>query len=297
MADVRISDLSTISTLNGSDLFIAEQSSAGTGAVTYTTLKNTLLGTSGITRLGGTDVCSAINRLNTLSDYGSAARHNSIGRGSSLGTSVTSTQWTQIKSGTFQGLYIGDYWTIGGVNYRIAAFDYYLSKKSLSTHHVVIVPDTNLVSNVAMNTTRDATGGYYGTSMYTTTIDAARTTVQNAFGSAHILSHDIDISNAASGGVVTGWQSATVDIALMTLANLYGLTTSVPSASQFIDEDRQQFPLFFLFPELQTINALYWLRDVMTDSAFVSMGSSAASRRYADSATCGIRPSFCIYQA
>ena len=57
--------------------------------------------------------------------YHNAGVHNSIYRGKPLGSTVTAAQYAEIAAGTFKDLYIGDYWTIGGVNYRIAAFDYY----------------------------------------------------------------------------------------------------------------------------------------------------------------------------
>jgi len=50
---------------------------------------------------------------------------NGIYRGDYLGNTVTVAQYLAISSGTFDDLYIGDYWTIGGVNWRIAAFNYY----------------------------------------------------------------------------------------------------------------------------------------------------------------------------
>ena len=51
-----------------------------------------------------------------------AGAHNAIYRGKHLGTSATATQYAVIAAGTFDDLYIGDYWTKDGVNYRLAAF-------------------------------------------------------------------------------------------------------------------------------------------------------------------------------
>ena len=58
--------------------------------------------------------------------FGNAGYHNSIYRGKYLGDHVTDEQWEAIQNGTFEGMYIGDYWVINGVNWRIAAFDYWL---------------------------------------------------------------------------------------------------------------------------------------------------------------------------
>ena len=71
------------------------------------------------------EVDGLISNLKTELLIYNGGAHNAIYRGKYLGTSVTTTQYAAISSGTFDDLYIGDYWTIGGVNYRIAAFDYY----------------------------------------------------------------------------------------------------------------------------------------------------------------------------
>src|SRR5699024_9521029 len=72
--------------------------------------------------------------------YSGAGAHNSVYRGKNLGASVTAEQYAAIAAGTFDDLYIGDYWTIGGVTYRIAAFDYYLhtGDTPCTDHHAVI---------------------------------------------------------------------------------------------------------------------------------------------------------------
>ena len=88
-------------------------------------------------------VLGALDELNGKMPN-NAGSHNGIFRGKNLGTSVTQGQWTAIQNGTFDDLYIGDYWVIGGFNWRIAAFDYYLNcgDASFTSHHAVIVPDT-----------------------------------------------------------------------------------------------------------------------------------------------------------
>lgn len=60
-----------------------------------------------------------------FADFSGAGFHNSLYRGENLGDHVTDEQYATIAAGTFDGLWIGDYWVIGGVTYRIAAFDYY----------------------------------------------------------------------------------------------------------------------------------------------------------------------------
>lgn len=52
--------------------------------------------------------------------------HRNIFRGKNLGTVVTDAQKKAIQDGTFDDLFIGDYWTINGTVYRIADMDYFL---------------------------------------------------------------------------------------------------------------------------------------------------------------------------
>ena len=126
--------------------------------------------------------------------------HNAIYRGKYLGESATEAQYAAISAGTFDDLYIGDYWTIGGVTYRIAAFDYYLraGDTDMNTHHVTLVPDAPMY-NHGMNDSNVTTGGYVGSKMYTTGLADAKTTINNAFGSAHILTHRQCLYNAEIG--------------------------------------------------------------------------------------------------
>ena len=92
-----------------------------------------------------------------------AGFHNSIFRGKNLGTSVTTKQYADIANGTFEDLYIGDYWTISGINWRIAAFNYYRNTGDslVPGNHITLVPDTQLYNHV-MNDTNITTGGYTG---------------------------------------------------------------------------------------------------------------------------------------
>ena len=90
-----------------------------------------------------------------------AGAHNSIFRGDNLGESVTETQYTAISSGSFDNLFVGDYWTIDNIVYRIAGFDLFLhyGDTELKTHHAVVVPDKPLYDG-KMNDSDTTTGAY-----------------------------------------------------------------------------------------------------------------------------------------
>lgn len=232
--------------------------------------------------------------------FANAGFHNSIYRGKNLGSGVTSAQWSAIGAGTFDDLFIGDYWVIDGVNWRIAGFDYYYrtGDSECTTHHVVIVPDTNLYS-AQMNTENITTGAYVGSKMYTENLAQAKTTINNAFGSAHILTHRAYLQNATANGYASAgaWYDSTVE--LMTEQNVYGCKifgnclngTNIPNSYTI---DKSQYPLFALNPYMQSNRQWYWLRDVVSAATFATCGTNGNANDTAASNSGGVRPAFCI---
>lgn len=229
-----------------------------------------------------------------------AGAHNSIYRGINLGTSVTAAQFAAISAGTFEDMYIGDYWTIGGVVYRIAAFDYYYKTgdTSCTTHHVTLVPDGNMYTH-CMNSTNITTGAYVGSEMYTEGLDQAKTTINAAFGEAHILSHRQYLQNAVTNGYPSGgsWYDSTVE--LMTEQNVYGgkvfgVANDGSSIPNLHTVDKSQFPLFTFRPDMISNRAWFWLRDVVSAANFASVdGNGYANYNNASDAN-GVRPAFSI---
>lgn len=241
--------------------------------------------------------------------FNNAGAHNAIYRGKSLGSTVTTAQYAAIKAGTFDDLYIGDYWTIGGVNYRIAAFDYYLNSgdTSCTTHHVVIVPDTCLYNAQMHNTSsggyeggaaNTTAGGYVGSDMYKSNLEQAKTTIKSAF-SGHILKHRIYLTNAVANGRASGgaWCDSEVDLMCEQMVYGSGIFSPVSDGSNVPANyrvDKSQLPLFQHEPSRICNRAAWWLRDVITASYFavVDAGGNASYTGASDSL--GVRPAFCI---
>lgn len=231
--------------------------------------------------------------------FNNAGAHNAIYRGKSLGTSVTSAQYAEIAAGTFKDMYIGDYWTIGGVNYRIAAFDYYLNCGDTNTtaHHVVLVPDTNLY-NHAMNDTNITTGAYVGSKMYTEGLEQAKTTIKAAF-SGHVLSHRIYLSNATSNGKASAgaWVDSEVDLMCEHMVYGNGVFSPVSDGSTIPNNyrvEKSQLPLFQHEPSRICNRASWWLRDVISASNFAYVAYGGFAAYIGASASLGVRPAFCI---
>lgn len=232
---------------------------------------------------------------NVLAD--GAAAHNCIYRGKNLGTSVTAEQYAAISSGKFTDLYIGDYWVIKGVTYRIAAFDYYYNcgDTNFTKHHVVIVPDTSLYK-AQMNTSNVTTGGYTGSAMYKSNLAQAKTTIKAAFGSAHVLTKRELLTNAVNGNTPSGWAWFDSDVELMNEVQAYGSVAwgAHDGNGYNVASGDGQFPLF-MFDRTKLHNREdYWLRDVASATAFSLVSSSGYATCSYASSSLGVRPAFCI---
>lgn len=232
---------------------------------------------------------------NVLAD--GAAAHNCIYRGKNLGTSVTAEQYAAISSGKFTDLYIGDYWVIKGVTYRIAAFDYYYNcgDTNFTKHHVVIVPDTSLYK-AQMNASNVTTGGYTGSAMYKSNLAQAKTTIKAAFGSAHVLTKRELLTNAVNGNTPSGWAWFDSDVELMNEVQAYGSVAwgAHDGNGYNVASGDGQFPLF-MFDRTKLHNREdYWLRDVASAPYFSRVNGSGYASIYDASNSSGVRPAFCI---
>lgn len=232
---------------------------------------------------------------NVLAD--GAAAHNCIYRGKNLGTSVTAAQYAAISSGKFTDLYIGDYWVINGVIYRIAAFDYYYNcgDTNFTKHHVVLVPDTSLYK-AQMNTSNVTTGGYTGSAMYKSNLAQAKTTIKAAFGSAHVLTKRELLTNAVNGNTPSGWAWFDSDVELMNEVQVYGSVAwgAHDGNGYNVASGDGQFPLF-MFDRTKLHNREdYWLRDVSSAPYFSFVNNLGRANSDGASFSLGVRPAFCI---
>lgn len=226
-----------------------------------------------------------------------AGAHNATFRGKNLGGSLTSAQAAQISAGTFQDLYLGDYWSIGGVNYLIAGFDYWLNAGDTpcTKHHVAVIPQNHLYTT-AMNETDITDGGYVGSQMYKTGLDQAKATFNSAFGSAHILNHREWLANAVSNGKPSGggWFDSTIELPnenMMYGSHIFAPASDGGTIPQNYTVCKAQLPLFRLAPQYSFTRASwYWLRDVVSVTAFADVGSDGSAGYNYASYVGGVRP-------
>lgn len=227
-----------------------------------------------------------------------AGTHNAIYRGKYLGDSYTAAQKAEVESGNFEDLYIGDYWTINGVNYRIADFDYWFKSGNTecTTHHVVIVPDT-ILDTQKMNDTNVTTGAYVGSQMYTTNMTTAKNKIKADFGSANILNHREYLANAVANGKQSAGAWYDSQIELMTESMVYGAPHFAPACDGSLVPlnytiGYKQFNLFRHRPDLISNLQNYWLRDVVSATYFALVGNGGLCGFNNASAANGVRPAF-----
>jgi hypothetical protein len=248
-------------------------------------------------KLGGYPLCRE-DKFNEL--FVNADARNSIYRGKYLGTSYTLAQQQAVSSGTFDDMYIGDYWTIGGINYRIAAFNYYRNTgdTNLPPNHITLVPDTQLYSHV-MNDTNITTGGYTASKMYLTGLDQAKTTINTAFP-GKVLTHKQILCNATVDGKASGWAWFDSSVGLMNEVMIYGCSVFGDSnlggsgGGYNIGVGKRQLPLFALNPKMINIRQNFWLRDVVSAARFATVSHDGPAICYDASNAFGVRPAFSI---
>lgn len=230
----------------------------------------------------------------------SAELHRMIFRGKKLGTSLTSAQKAAIQNGTFDDLWLGDYWVINGINWRIVDFDYWLhcGDTAFEKHHLVIMPDTCLY-NTTMNNTNSTTGGYVGSKMYTANLANAKTMANNAFGNA-VLSHREYLTNAVTNGRPSGgaWFDSTVE--LPTECMMYGNPHFSPASDGsnnvpgIYTVSKVQLALFMVSPKFITNRSVQWLRDVVSSTFFAIMSPKGSPEYTNATSSAGVRPVFPI---
>ena len=222
--------------------------------------------------------------------------HNAYPRCKYLGTSITSAQNTAIKNRTYDDLFIGDYWTINGVNWRIVAIDYYynVGDTNFDKGNIIVMPDTVLY-DAQMNSENTTAGAYHGSLMRTQNLNSARTIAQNAFGS-HLANHRILLANSVDTSGPNNWSWYDSDgVELPNEVQIHGTRVWGSALKGFdVATQKQQFPLLALAPQFVNIRQTYWLQDVSSysvSSTFAHVGSDGFASGNGASHSSGVRPS------
>lgn len=290
---MKINQLTQTDTVLDDDLFLIDSTTNGTQSIDAKTL-------------------GTIFKEFPESDNGKEANvllHRNIFRGKYLGDEVNDEQWKSISNGTFNDIWLGDYWTINDVNWRVADINLFnpgsngTNTSGLKEDHLVIVPDSCLVHPCVYNATSTVTGGYYGSVLRTSHIQTAlNNKIHPSFGIEHVWPVKLSISNTVSDGCVSG--TALVEDSAYALDSVFVFGDLFPDntvRNSILDKNiykavRRQFSLFKHGPTkyIYTTQS-YWLQDIW------GAGSAMAVRNYqtteavsTNGADIGLRPFFCI---
>lgn len=219
-------------------------------------------------------------------------------RGKNLGTALTAVQKAAIKDGSFKGMFLGDYWSIGGRIWRIVDMDYWYNcgDTAFTSHHLVIMPDEALY-NAQMNTTNVTTGGYVGSAMYKSNLANAKTIVNAAFQGS-VLTHREYLCNAVANGRPSGGAWFDSSIELPNEPMMYGHPHFSPTSDgstvpSIYTISKTQLALFMVCPRF-IVNRSYnqWLRDVVSSAYFAGVGYNGIASCGNASNSIGVRPVF-----
>ena len=242
---------------------------------------------------------STVEAEDILEIVDKAAYHNSIFRGKSLGSQFT--QHNAISDGSFNDLYIGDYWTIDGIKYYIADFMYWYGKGSdtdkITDNHICVV--SQVLGSSAMAVNADTELGYMGTEMYSDYMSTYTDLVNSAFGANAVLPRPSLLSSAFSNGSVsyTDWADD-VYVDLMTQPMVCG---NYPIGNGYSSLDYSQLSLFRLSNRManelmanESTPTGFWFRDPVTDSDFAYFTPNGYVDRCEATATRGVVVAFAI---
>ena len=221
-----------------------------------------------------------------------------IFRGKNLGTALTAVQKAAIKDGSFKGMFLGDYWSIGGRIWRIVDMDYWYNcgDTAFTSHHLVIMPDEALY-NAQMNTTNITTGGYVGSEMYKNNLANAKTIVNAAFQGS-VLTHREHLCNAVTNGKQSGgaWFDSSIELPseIMMYGHIhFGNASDGNTIPNIYTPSKTQLALFMVCPRF-IVNRSYnqWLRDVVSSANFAIVYANGDTGCYYASVSFGVRPVF-----
>lgn len=219
-------------------------------------------------------------------------------RSKNLGTALTAVQKAAIKDGSFKGMFLGDYWSIGGRIWRIVDMDYWYNcgDTAFTSHHLVIMPDEALY-NAQMNTTNVTTGGYVGSAMYKSNLANAKTIVNAAFQGS-VLTHREYLCNVVANGRPSGGAWFDSSIELPNEPMMYGHPHFSPTSDgstvpSIYTISKTQLALFMVCPRF-IVNRSYnqWLRDVVSSAYFATVATYGLTTYAGASDSFGVRPVF-----
>ena len=222
-----------------------------------------------------------------IGEYGKVATananiHNAIYRGQRLG-SFNETFASYIKDGTFNNMWVGDYFVVNNHTYKIAGFNYKCGHEENTglTNHLIMI--TDVLSRQAMNSSDTAVGGFAGTELFKNYFPQIESQLQTDFGN-HLLTFKSYLSTSiGSNGAPNNGQWYSLKACMCNSAMWWGSPSQYSNnanGTKFnLGDETEQLPIMKLHTDEQKGGSNWtWLRDIYDSRAFavaITDGSAA----------------------
>ena len=176
--------------------------------------------------LKGAGEITAINTKLSRIYTNNAMAHNAVPRGANLGTSITAAQMQAIRNGTFDNLYIGDYWNLpidGTTTAIITAFGinpHWDASTNISDNNLILwLTNYNWVCPI--NDTATCEGHLKGSKIYTETMPEILAKIKTVIPPEYIASRSTEIYDSIdANGNPNHYESEVMQIFLPSVRNL-----------------------------------------------------------------------------
>lgn len=233
-------------------------------------------------------------------------RHTCLYRGKNLGTSYTTAQKNAIQSGTFTDIWVGDYWVINNVTWRVVDLDYYYgvyndkTSTAFNTHHAVIMPDSSLYTSAMHNS--DSATGYVLSDLHASGLTQARNTINSAFPNGMLSYFDVFTDSVSNDVPSGGFYNTTAELPSITQLLGYSPFTVQPRSVAATNATGQFTPLLgsqfaamaFNRSLAHSPSVVTWTRDFIQGTVFGAMSSSGFGVVIYQKNTNGVRPFFLL---
>ena len=239
---------------------------------------------------------------------GNAGFHNSIYRGKDITSYLTDgSLFTRISSGTFDDLFIGDYfymnnlavdgYTVVTKKFVLCGFDTYLQTgdSALTRHHAVVMPSGRLFT-AAMNATNTTEGGYYNTVMHQTIMPKIAAGIKAVIGDSHLITYRDLLTKTTNNGASSDWAWYDTTCRVCSEVDVYG--SAVWGNGYDVGLGNRQLPIFRLYTRFYQGEDRWWmwLSTVTSATHFAACNYLGDSAGWAGASASGggVRPRFLI---
>ena len=224
--------------------------------------------------------------------------HNAIYRGQNLGP-FNETFAGDIKNGTFNNMWVGDYFVVNNHTYKIAGFNYKYGHEGNTTlaNHLIMI--TDVLSNQAMNSTDTTAGGFAGTNLFKNYFPQIESQLQTDFGN-HLLTFNSYLSTSIDGnGAPNNGQWYSLKACMCNSAMWWGSPSQYSNNANGVKfnlgDETEQLPIMKLHTDEQKSGGKWvWLRDIYNSSNFALASDGGSAGWNHASASDGVRAFFLI---